>query len=218
MENSLLKLSNFKLKIGDNMVLQGDFILKPGEVHKLNGRSGSGKTTFLKTLARLHPLESGDLYFSGQNSRTIAPTLWRRKIGYLAQNPKMLPGSVEDNLKIPFQFSISNGRNFDPHLAAELLTDTGLSADLLKADAALISGGEASRVALIRTLLCQPQVILADEITAPLDPESADNTVKLLMKWLKREQRGLVVVAHQSQIWEGLINRSTNLDDLSIQN
>lgn len=208
----LLEARNLEIELDKDRSLIVDFTLGIGEAIKVSGTSGSGKTTLLRTLARLTLKQSGEISFLGQGSPSISPPKWRRQICYLAQTPKMLPGTVEDNFKIPTGFRSADGKIFSRLKAAELLELLGLPSKLMETDAAVLSGGEAARVALARALINQPNVILADELTAPLDEENALRVVNLLEEWLHKDKRGLVVVAHQSSVWDRIINKTTDID------
>lgn len=213
MNNTLLQAKDLDFNLSEERTIRANFTLGMSEAHQISGRSGGGKTTLLRVIALLTPRISGDIYFQGKESRQFAPFEWRRKICYLAQKPTMLPGTVEDNLKAPTKLKISGKRQFDGDICAELLEILGLEKDIMNKDASVISGGEASRVALVRAIQSDPQVILADEITAPLDDDNANLMVKALSDWLKGGERGLIFVAHQDSAWRVMKYSETEIEE-----
>lgn len=205
MPTTLLELRNLEIQLDGRRSVRGNLALNPGEAHRLGGRSGGGKTTLLRAIALLSPRKAGAVFLWGKESADFQPWEWRRQVCYLAQKPVMLPGTVRENLMLPFKLKIAGKSGFDCDKCEELLTGLGLEISLLDRDSAVISGGEAARVAVIRAILSQPAVILADEITAPLDDENAVNVVKFLKRWLQNGEHGLIFVAHQNEAWEGTV-------------
>lgn len=216
MNEILLQIKNLDFRLDEHRRICASFTLGKGEAHQISGRSGGGKTTLLRVIALLTPRISGEILFKGDESRQFAPCEWRRKICYLAQKPTMLPGTVEDNLKAPTKLKISGKRQFNGDRCAELLNALGLEKDSVYKDASVISGGEASRVALVRAIQSDPQVILADEITAPLDEDNANLMVKVLNDWLKGGERGLIFVAHQDSVWREMKCREMKVEEFQM--
>ena len=176
-----------------------DFRLTAGRGLGPAGPSGAGKTTLLRVLARLRPRLSGALTLAGRPDGDFPPNRWRRRVMYLPQQPIMLPGAVGDNLAYPFRL-IASENKFDPGRAAELLTAVGLDNDL-SGPVKTMSGGEAARLGLVRAMLTDPEVLLADEPLAYLDPGSAERTTALLTEFMVRGG-GLILVSHQEPPWE----------------
>lgn len=152
-----------------------DIDLAAGELVDLTGPSGSGKTTLLLSLARLFPSATGSLTLAGVPSARIDPARWRARVAYLPQRPVLVPGSVADNLLVPFGLAVHRGRSDRP--SPEALRDAadgvGLTDVALDRPAERLSVGQGARVALLRTLLTAPDVLLLDEPDASLDDDSA---------------------------------------------
>jgi len=179
--------------------------LQEGGVLNICGPSGSGKTTLLRVLARLKEVQKGKVMFRGESWRDFPPAEWRRLIHYLAQNPVIFDGTVLHNLARPYELAALKkvGLRFNRERAVELMEEVLLGPELLEQDARTLSGGEASRLALVRAMLAEPQVILMDEPLAALDQNTASAVLALVDQWLKdREGRGIVLVSHNGNFAE----------------
>ncbi|MFC5428109.1 ATP-binding cassette domain-containing protein [Paraburkholderia denitrificans] len=175
-----------------------DFALCAGERAALTGPSGSGKSVFLRALALLDPLDAGMVLWNGEPvARTSIPR-FRRHIAYLRQRPALLDGTVEDNLRYPYSLAVYRDVQFDAACAEKLFSAAGRSADFLARPASELSGGEAQIVALVRVLQLDPDVLLLDEPTASLDPDSARAVEALVGGWFGRnpDRRATVWVSH----------------------
>lgn len=113
----------------------------------------------------------GDIFYKNTSYKEYDPIKWRQCIAYCFQTPYLFGDTVMDNLKFPY--SIRNSK-FDLSKVEQLFTDFKLSEDYLKREVRDLSGGEKQRIALIRTLLFKPDILLLDEVTSALD---VDNTL-----------------------------------------
>jgi putative ABC transport system ATP-binding protein len=142
-------------------------------VTMLVGVSGAGKTSLLRLLNRLDVPSAGSVVYRGNDLATLDPLWLRRTVAYVAQRPALFPGTVLDNL-----------READPavpdHVAAAACARVRLKPDALDQQARSLSGGEAQRMCLARSLLTNPSVVLADEPTAALDADSRDDIESLV--------------------------------------
>ena len=159
----------------------------------LLGASGQGKSTLLRILGRLDRADEGTVRFYGRAAEETLPQEWRKKIAYVAQFAVMLDGTVEDNLRA---VSVLHRKPFDSALARELMMKAGLGAMEWSKRAAELSGGEKQRVALIRSLLLEPELLLLDEITASLDTHSKQAVEQLLLDWHKTHGTLMLWVTH----------------------
>jgi len=166
---------------GPVAVLDGvDLTLAAGELVEVTGPSGSGKTTLLLALARLLPDVSGELLLAGRPAREVAPAEWRTRVALLPQRTALVPGTVADNLLLPWTFRVR--AHEAPPAAAHLtraLETVGLGGVSLDRDAARLSVGQAARVALLRVVLARPSVLLLDEPDASLDDASAAEVARV---------------------------------------
>ncbi len=157
-------------------------------VTALVGPSGSGKTTVLRLLNRLEEAHEGVVSFHGRPVTSYDVLELRRRVGLLGQLPTPFDGTVLDNLRV--------GR---PDLAeadaAALLARAGLDATFLPRRARDLSGGEAQRMCLARTLAVGPEVLLLDEPTSALDP-FAVSVVERTVRTLAEDAMTVVMVTH----------------------
>jgi len=204
----LLTAKSIKIKRGKNVILNNsNFSLESGKIYHLLGASGTGKSTLLWTLARLHPLVTGTLRFKGEIEIPI--NRWRAEIALLPQKPVLMTnGTVQENLLYPLEsFQIQkqrlNERQEILPTIEELeliLEKLGLDDITLKRQASSLSGGQEARLALIRLLLTKPTIILADEPTAGLDKNAAMLVFKCLQKFC--EKGGTVIFSSHTHNFE----------------
>lgn len=144
-------------------VEQGDFL-------SVIGPSGSGKSTLLKLCCHLISPTEGKIHVLGKDIFSLDPVELRRKISYCPQTPILFGNTVEDNLWFPCRIRKTA---LNRERALTLLAGFQLDKEYLARDIQKLSGGEKQRVALVRTLLFEPSVLLLDEPTAALDEENA---------------------------------------------
>ncbi len=176
-----------------------------GEALAIIGPSGSGKTTLLNVIGTLDLPTSGSIRLDGQeltrlHERELAEVR-NRRIGFVFQSHHLLPQcSVMENVLVPTLATQNEVvRDGAPERAKRLLERVGLGARMRHRPGQL-SGGERQRVAVVRALINEPHLLLADEPTGALDRASADNLGQLLVE-LNRELRlTLIVVTHSLEL------------------
>jgi putative ABC transport system ATP-binding protein len=168
---------------GQVLLQPTSFALDAGDRVAITGPSGSGKSVFLRTLALLDPLDAGRIEWHGERIARTAIPRYRRNVAYIRQRPAILDGTVEDNLRYPFTLRAYRDVSFDRERAASFAAQAGRGSDFLDKYASELSGGEAQITALIRVLQLAPEVLLLDEPTASLDPESSHAIEQLVNAW-----------------------------------
>jgi putative ABC transport system ATP-binding protein len=131
----------------------------------LVGPSGSGKSTLLRCCNRLEAPDRGTVRFRGDDISGVDPLSLRRRVGMVFQRPTPFAGTVRANLEVAEP-------GLSGHAAELVMERVGLTADYLDRDARALSGGEAQRVCLARTLVTTPEVVLMDEVTSSVDPSA----------------------------------------------
>ena len=148
------------------------FVLFPGEKAVFYGKSGSGKSSVLKTLLGLHPITRGTVYFQEKPLSPASVQTIRGCTAYIGQEPMLGAENVRDALLLPFQFKTHRERPPTEAQLIEVLQRLQLSADILNQKSSRISGGEKQRIVLARGLLLGKKLYLLDEVTSALDAES----------------------------------------------
>jgi putative ABC transport system ATP-binding protein len=189
------------------------FSLSPGERLALVGPTGSGKTLVLRSIAGLDPLDEGEITFDGIPMGDWPMPRYRAHVRLLAQRPAMIEGTVEDNLRLPFGLRVHRSRHFPRDEALAYLAHLERQPGFLDHRAEQLSGGEAQLVALVRTLLATPRVLLLDEPTASLDAESTRALEGLVASWLAADaERAVVWTSHVEAQLARVADRRVALD------
>ncbi len=149
------------------------FALDEGAVYDLTGPSGVGKSMLLRACAQMMPLKGGHLLLKGTASTSFTYQEWRRRVCLVPQRASLIPGTIRDNLLLPWTLKVNRGRTAPSDTELEQLLQKVLLDVPLDRDAAKLSGGQAARVALLRVFATKPSVMLLDEVDAALDDESA---------------------------------------------
>lgn len=172
-----------------------------GEFVFLTGPSGAGKTTFLKLLFREVEPSAGQVLIGGQNvsrlrRRGIARL--RRAIGLVFQEFKLLPRlTALENVALAAEV-VGTPRRESLTKAYQLMRELGLKGKV-KAKPPMLSGGEQQRIAIARALINDPTLVLADEPTGNLDPEVADETMRLFLK-IRDRGTTIIVASHDLEL------------------
>ncbi len=177
--------------------------IKPGELVALVGPSGSGKSTLLQIAGLLDTPQSGEITIGGEAAHAAGDarrTALRNKfIGFIYQFHHLLPElSAEENVVIP-QLLAGVPREAARQRAQALLERLGLAARRSHLPSQL-SGGEQQRVAIARALANRPKLILGDEPTGNLDPETSDSVTRLLIEVVKEEGAAALIATHNMQL------------------
>lgn len=176
--------------------------LSPGDAAAITGPSGSGKSSLLYLLGALEAPTSGSVTLDGRNPFTLSPTaiaeFRNQEIGFVFQDHCLLPQcSVLENVLVPTL--IAKKRSGDLERARTLIDRVGLMSRIEHRPAEL-SGGEKQRVAIARALIREPKLVLCDEPTGNLDPDTAASVAALLLELQRQHHSMLVVVTHSAAL------------------
>lgn len=197
----VMNISHLYKSFGDNHVL-ADFsvTLRKGENIVVLGKSGSGKSVLIKCIIGLMEPDAGSIEVFGQNIPELdhsALDQVRAKVGFLFQSNALYDSmTVRENLEFPLRRHwIQVTQNQVNGLVMEALHDVGLehTVDMMPAE---LSGGMRKRIALARTLILKPEIILYDEPTTGLDPITANEIIQLIMEIQKKYGSSSLIISH----------------------
>lgn len=193
----IISIKNISLSLGDKKIFDSlSYEFKPGHFYVIKGESGCGKTTLLKCVSTLLEVESGEVAYSID----LPITELRRKIQYLPQLPVVFPGTVKENLLMPFSFKPYNAEvPSDEILKVKMAELFSEEIDLQK-DASKLSQGEKQRMALCRALMIDPDVLLCDEPTASLDSKSRKVVEEKIERFASSGDKTVIFISHHDEL------------------
>jgi len=212
---TLIKVDNLQKSFGKNHVLKGiSTEIKKGEVVVIIGASGSGKSTFLRTLNLLENPTGGQIFLEGVDITDPKNNinLHRRKMGMVFQQFNLFPHmTILKNLTIAPMKLLKLSKAEAEKNAMDLLSKVGLE-DRADSYPAQLSGGQKQRVAIVRALAMNPDVMLFDEPTSALDPEMVGEVLQV-MKDLANDGMTMVIVTHEMGFAREVADRVIFIDD-----
>jgi len=160
--------------------------LAPGESIGIAGASGVGKSLFLRALADIIPWQ-GEMRYGAHRCQDVTAVSWRKTISLVPAEPVWWFRSVAEH------FPVSSG---DDDRLSSLLQQLGFEKQVLQWEVSRLSSGEKQRLALVRSLVCCPRVLLLDEPTANLDTGFTQAVEKIIANYLVEEKSALILVSH----------------------
>ncbi len=196
-----------RLVDGTTIVDEVTFAVGRGEVVAVVGGSGAGKSSLLRLLNRLDEPTAGRVLVEGVDQAETPPGELRRRVGMVLQTPRMFTGTVADNLRWAFR---ARGDDLDDATVASLLERVQLPG-YADREAGSLSGGEAQRVSLARTLANQPRVLLLDEPTSALDEDTKAEVEATLRDVLTDQDVTCLIVTHDEAQARRLATRALRM-------
>ncbi|MFO7625426.1 MAG: ATP-binding cassette domain-containing protein [Anaerolineales bacterium] len=162
------------------------------DVIAIVGPSGSGKSSLLRLLNRLDEPDGGSVYLEGRDYCSIPPRELRQQIGMVLQQPYLFPGTIADNIRFGPQ---QRGDSISDEQIEALLEQVALSG-YGNREVSTLSGGEAQRVSVARTLANSPKILLLDEPTSALDQAAEKEVEQLLVRIFREQSQTCLIVTH----------------------
>lgn len=215
---ALIRIRDVCKAFGPNRVLRGfNMELYPRENVVILGKSGSGKSVLIKCLVRLMEVDTGEVLVLGQSIPDLSQAeldYIRTEVGFLFQGSALYDSmTVRENLRFPLRRHPERKLGEDEEaLILEALENVGLAhaIDLMPAE---LSGGMKRRVALARTLILKPRIILYDEPTTGLDPITANEIIQLMLKIQRDFDTASLIITHDMDCARVISSRMIILQD-----
>lgn len=214
----LIEIRDVKKSFGSNQVLKGfNLELYPNENVVILGKSGSGKSVLIKCLIRLVEVDEGTVRVLGKSIPDLEQEELdqiRTEVGFLFQGSALYDSmTVRENLQFPLRRHKDRMRGQDEEmLIQDALKSVGLedAIDLMPVE---LSGGMKRRIALARTLILQPKIILYDEPTSGLDPITSNEIIQLILKIQRDFNTASLIITHDMDCARVISNRMIILQD-----
>ncbi|BCY28632.1 ABC transporter ATP-binding protein [Flavobacterium okayamense] len=216
---SIIKIENLLKQFGNNVVLNDfNLDLHKGENLVVMGKSGSGKSVMIKCIVGLENYDKGSIKVNNYEIKSLNRKdldALRTEIGFLFQGSALYDSmSVRENLEFPLR---RHQKKRDQHvnleaLVIEALENVGLvnAIDLMPSE---LSGGMKRRIALARTLILKPSIILYDEPTSGLDPITSKEIIQLMKSIQKKYNTSSIIITHDLDCAKAIANRIILLID-----
>ena len=204
MNQPILEIKHLKKSYGQNEVLKDiSLSVHKGEVISIIGSSGSGKSTFLRSINLLETPTEGEILYGGENvlAKGYDLTHYREKLGMVFQSFNLFENlDVLENTIVAQTTVLKRERSEAEKIAKENLEKVGMGERYWQAKPKQLSGGQKQRVAIARALASTAPIILADEPTGNLDEGTAMDIIEVLIKSAKQKNKCVIVVTHSDQL------------------
>ena len=215
MSQVILEINHLKKSFGANQVLKDiSLTVHKGEVISIIGSSGSGKSTFLRSINLLEEPTGGEILFHGQNvlEKGYDLTTYREKLGMVFQSFNLFENlNILENAIVAQTTVLKRSRTEAETIAKENLNKVGMTEQYWTAKPKQLSGGQKQRVAIARALSINPEAMLFDEPTSALDPEMVGEVLKT-MKELAKTGLTMLIVTHEMEFAKEVSDRVIFMD------
>ena len=209
MSQPIIEIKHLKKSYGQNEVLKDiSLSVNKGEVISIIGSSGSGKSTFLRSINLLEDPTAGEILFHGQNvlEKDYNLTEYREKLGMVFQSFNLFENAIVAQTTV-----LKRSRSEAEKIAKENLTKVGMTEQYWKAKPKQLSGGQKQRVAIARALSVNPEAMLFDEPTSALDPEMVGEVLKTMHE-LAKSGLTMIIVTHEMEFARDVSDRVIFMD------
>ena len=215
MTDIILEIDHLKKSFGKNEVLKDiSLTVKKGEVISIIGSSGSGKSTFLRSINLLEKPTGGKILYRGPNvlEKNYDLTKYRENLGMVFQSFNLFNNlNVLENAIVAQTTVLKRNRTEAEKIAKDNLNKVGMTEQYWKAKPSQLSGGQKQRVAIARALSVNPEAILFDEPTSALDPEMVGEVLKTI-KDLAKSGLTMLIVTHEMDFARDVSDRVIFMD------
>ena len=215
MSSAIIEIKHLKKSYGQNEVLKDiSLSVNKGEVISIIGSSGSGKSTFLRSINLLEEPTAGEILFHGHDvlAKDYNLTEYREKLGMVFQSFNLFENlNVLENAVVAQTTVLKRSREEAEKIAKENLTKVGMTEQYWKAKPKQLSGGQKQRVAIARALSVNPEAMLFDEPTSALDPEMVGEVLKT-MQDLAKSGLTMIIVTHEMEFARDVSDRVIFMD------
>ncbi len=215
MTQTILEIKHLKKSFGANEVLKDiSLSVNKGEVISIIGSSGSGKSTFLRSINLLEEPTAGEILFHGQNvlEKGYDLTAYREKLGMVFQSFNLFENlNVLDNAIVAQTTVLKRSYEEAKAIAQNNLNAVGMTEQYWKAKPKQLSGGQKQRVAIARALSVNPEAMLFDEPTSALDPEMVGEVLKTMQE-LAKSGLTMIIVTHEMEFARDVSDRVIFMD------
>jgi putative ABC transport system ATP-binding protein len=209
----MIAFKDITVQIHRQTLLKGASLrIAPGEKVVIRGPSGCGKSSLLKSAVGALPIADGSISVDGIDLSSETVSLIRNRISFIGQEPVLGAGTVLDALLLPFTYKAHRDNIPTDERIFQLLERLHLPKAILEKPCERISGGEKQRIAIIRALLLDKTIFLADEVTSALDPESRT----AVMGELFQAGITLLSVSHDPE-WIAACDRTIRVSSAQLQ-
>ena len=210
--DEILKISNLNKKYANNVVLKNiNLSVCKADIYGILGVSGAGKSTLLRCINNLETFDSGTMYFEGKE--VTFDKEYKKNIAMIFQSYNLLNQiNVLENVMLVGKI---NKQDNIKKRAINLLTEVGL-ADKLYEYPKNLSGGQCQRVAIARSLMLNPKILLIDEATSALDATTSKAILNLLKELNVKKNLTIIMISHQMDIIESICNKVAIIDNACI--
>ncbi len=211
---SILEFSNVSFSNEGKSILKNlNIRIESRDYISIVGPSGSGKSTFLKLCNNLISPSEGNISFNNKNVSEYNPIELRKEIAYCFQMPHLFGDTVMDNLSFPFKI---RNKKVDMDRIKYLFSLFSMDEEFIDEKVLNLSGGEKQRIALMRTLMFTPEVLLLDEVTSALDSENTLIVENIINK-LNNEGSTVLWVTHNDEQSTKYANKLLTLENGEIK-
>jgi putative ABC transport system ATP-binding protein len=211
--SAILSVQDLGRQVNQRWIWQNlTFAVYPGDRLAVIGASGTGKSLMLRAIAGLDPVQQGQIDFAGQPLTAWDMPAYRARVMYLHQRPVLPEGSVEQMLCQVYTFKGHRHARYDRDRIIMYLNQLGRSDRFLDLSTRSLSGGESQLAAFLRALQLSPTLLLLDEPTASLDPDTAHQVEQLVVTWQAEDaERAYLWTSHSPEQLQRITDRAIAL-------